>query len=565
MTIRRTCSLTALSVLLVATGVSAADVDPGVHRRLAEVDTTKVWIHLTDKDLAGPALDAALAAAAETLSPRTATRRAQRRTAPGLVDQHDLPVAPAYLDTLARLGVEPVVVSRWLNAVSAYVDEATLGAIGDLPFVRAIELVRRGELVDPVSSAPAALPLGGGFYGLATTQLEQIGLPALHDTGATGAGIVVGILDTGFKRDHEAFNNPDHPLTIVAEHDFINDDPDTGPEPGDPSSQHRHGTLILGTLGAYMPGTLVGGAYDASFILCKTEDTSDEYQGEEDFYVAALEFIEANGGDVATSSLRYTDWYTDDDYDGVTAVTSIGVNIATSNGVFCCTSVGNSGHDSNPATSNLGAPADALEVISVGAVESTGEIVGFSSDGPTADGRVKPEVLAQGSGTYTVDADVPDEYRTASGTSLSCPLVAGAVACLAQAQPGWTVPQMRDLLFRTASYFEAFGTFDPLYVEGYGIIDAAAANALDCNGNGSPDDEDIAGGGSADVDGDGIPDECQCGPDIDGTGDVGFGDLLAVISAWGPCTGSCVQDLDGSGDVGFADLLMVISAWGPCA
>jgi len=283
------------------------------------------------------------------------------------------------------------------------------------------------------------------------------------------------VLDTGFKRTHSAFENEENPLDVIAEYDFINDDPNTAPESGDDPNQHVHGTIILGTLAAYDPGAYVGAAYDASFILCKTEDITDEYQAEEDFYVSGLEFIESNGGDVATSSLRYIAWYTQDDMDGETAVTTIAVNTATDNGVYCCTAVGNDGHDQNPETSRLGAPADAFDVFSVGSVNIFGEPSGFSSDGPTADGRPKPEVLTVGEAAFSISPSDDDGYIEASGTSMATPQMAAAVACLAQSNPAMSVARMRDAFLLTASYYEQEGTYDPLHIWGYGIVDAFAA------------------------------------------------------------------------------------------
>ena len=242
--------------------------------------------------------------------------------------------------------------------------------------------------------------------------------------------------------------------------------------PAIPSSQHNHGTMILGCIGSYQPGELVGGAYDASFVLAKTEDTSGEYEAEEDNYVAGLQFIEANGADMATSSLGYIDWYTQSQLDGETAVTTIAMNIANSNGLHVCTAAGNEYHDSDPATSSLIAPSDAYRVITCGATDLGGSITSFSSEGPTADGRVKPEVLACGSSTDTVSPSSDTGYTTADGTSLSTPLVACAVACLIEAHPEWTVDELRDALFQTADDYVANGTHDPLFVRGYGVVNA---------------------------------------------------------------------------------------------
>ncbi len=447
----------------------------------AEDHQVKAWVFF--EDTKGSATDAqrnvALRELRSTSHPRSVQRRGLRRTDPGLFDVRDLPVPTRYMEAVRALGVRVGVVSRWVNAASVWGTQRQLTEIARLPFVKKLQPVRQGNKPLPVTvHDDGGVATGTGFYGESFDQLTQINLVALHKAGYTGAGVVVGILDTGFQRTHQAFNQPGHVLTVVAEHDFINGDGNTAIEPGDPSGQHSHGTWILGTLGAYLPNTLVGGAYDASFILCKTEDIASETQIEEDYYVAGLEFIEAHGGDMATASLGYIDWYTQADLDGMTAVTTIGVNTATANGVHCCNAAGNEYHDTNPLTSHLIAPADALKVLTCGAVDNTGLIAPFSSDGPSADGRVKPEVLARGVNTRTISSSDNTTTTGLSGTSLSTPLVASAVACLIQAHPDWTVDQMRWYLLYTAKDYVANHTYDPKYVRGYGIIDAMAADGV---------------------------------------------------------------------------------------
>jgi subtilisin family serine protease len=484
-----------------------------------EAGPYKVWIFFTDKGIASPReYDAAIAGVRAAYTPRAIERRrvrgANASRGGAFFDHRDLPVAEAYINLVRAAGADVQRTSRWVNAVSAFATDDELGAIAALPMVTRIQPVARWAGPEPIDMRPfETMPAADGQprtldYGAATGQLQQINLIALHDAGYTGEGVVIGILDTGFKRTHMAFNHPGHEVTVLAEYDFVDDDPIAAPEPGDPFDQHRHGTLILGCIGAYLPGDLVGGAFDAEFILAKTEDTTGEYQAEEDNYVAGLEFIEMNGADMSTSSLGYIDWYTQQDLDGETAVTTIAMNIANDNGLHACTAAGNSYHDSNPSTSALIAPADAFRVITCGAVSSSGGIASFSSDGPTADGRVKPEVLAQGVGTSTVDPFNDSTYTTASGTSLSTPLVAAAVACLIQAHPEWTVDELRDALFYTSDYYVEHRDFDPLFVRGYGILNAFGA-IQDCNENNIPDLIEIADGDGFDCNGNGVLDECD--------------------------------------------------------
>jgi subtilisin family serine protease len=492
-----------------------------LQRRLADVpnERQRVWVFFTDKAIASPrAYAAAVAREVERLTPRARLRRLHRRESLGLVDHRDLPLTPDYVGAVLATGARRRHESRWLNAMSVEAAADRIHAIAALPFVREVRPLARAArprpdllqstdfgAADPIGGAPnpgdgASPPRGlvGPDYGFSFDQLAQINAVAAHQEGYTGAGVVIGVLDTGFKRTHASFNQTAggaHPVQVLNEYDFINDDPVTSPQPGDPSDQHNHGTYILGTLGAYHPGTLVGAAFDASFLLAKTEDVSQEVPAEEDQYVAGLEWIESLGADLATSSLGYIDWYTQADLDGQTAVTTLAVNVATDNGLICCTAAGNETNDGDPGTSHLIAPADALRVLTCGAVDSTGFIAWFSSDGPTADGRVKPEALARGVSTATVSAVSDANIIGVSGTSLSTPLVAGAVALIVQAHPNWNVDRVRRALLHTASGFAVTGGYDAAYVYGYGVIDAQAAIHFvhgDVNGDGAADGDDIA-------------------------------------------------------------------------
>ena len=489
--------------------LTAAAVDPAARDRAArELDrpsdvgaaAAKVWVCFADKGVSRPAeYEAAIARVATEYNPRAVQRRALRGeyAAHGgpLFDEHDLSVVPAYVDAVASTGAQVLLTSRWLNAVSVRATDVQVQQIAELACVAAVRPVVRYRTGDVLDARTASLPAADGDppaerdrldYGLSTAQLAQINVIDLHDTGYTGAGVIVGVLDTGFRLTHRVFHQPGHPINIVAEWDFVDNDANPGIEPGDPLDQHEHGSYILGTLAAYMPGSLVGGAYDAGFILCKVEDAASEYPLEEDWFAAGLEFIEANGGDVATSSL-VANWYTQEAMDGQTSVMARAWNLAAARGLHGCQGAGNSGHDASPLTAHLAAPADAFKVITVGAVDADGFIASFSSDGPTRDGRVKPEVLARGVDTYTLSPWNDTGFEYVSGTSLSTPLAACAVACLVQAYPGWSVDEMRARLFRSANYYVVHGTYDPMFVLGYGLVDALGAyqaphGELNCDG-----------------------------------------------------------------------------------
>ena len=496
-----------------------------------------MWIELAAKPL--PKHD--IVAADTLLSARAIARREAHRTMSGLFDERDLPIDATRLDSVRSTGAIIRTQSRWLNAISVNATDEEIRAIAKLPFVLSVAPLHRSHPIHLDRESP--IEADGGIasldYGSTAAQLLQIDIPSMHMRGFHGEGMIIGILDTGFNRVHEAFHSVEHPLDVIAEWDFVSNDGNTGIETGDDPNQHRHGTWILGTLATYLPGSAIGAAFSAKFVLAKTEVYATETIIEEDYYVAGLEFIEANGADLATSSLGYIDWYTPEMLDGLTAITTRAVNIATANGLVCLTAAGNAGHDADPLTFTIIAPADAFNVITCGAANLNDSIAGFSSDGPTADGRLKPEVLACGVSVVSVNSTNPTGLSAVSGTSLSTPLIAGATALLMQARGDLGVAGVRDALFTTSSDFVANGFTDPLFIRGYGVISAIAA----AKKNRVP----------ADLNLDGL---------------VNAVDLTALLAAWGlcidpdPANGTCIADIDLDGSIGGSDIVRILSAWG---
>ena len=357
--------------------------------------------------------------------------------------------------------------SRWLNAISIECSESELIEISNMPFVKDIKPVNqyRRKFSNKSISTKSLQKLNSTNitdYGAANEQLEQINIPKAHDEGYFGQGVNILILDSGFNLDHPVFDS----LNIVAEWDVINDDSTTKNEDGqDVSTQQNHGTNVFSVLGGYAPGVMVGPAYKANYLLAKTEIVGEEIQVEEDYFVSALEWGEALGADVMSASLGYIDWYSPKDLDGNTAITTNAVDIASDLGVVCITAAGN---ENGNYWNTITPPADADFVISVGAVNYSGNITKFSSRGPTADGRTKPEVCASGYGVYCASGN--SSYVRKNGTSYAAPLVAGGVAILLSAHPNWTPAMVREAILETASQSQ---NEDNIY--GWGIMDVWAA------------------------------------------------------------------------------------------
>ena len=416
--------------------------------------------------------------ALRNLSGRALLRRERRGTARALGFE-DLPLAESYVRAVSERAARVRHELRWLNALSVLATQQELSEIESLPFVSSVDLVRSFRRGAPEPSQPLTGSASGASrnddvsehslnYGTALGQVQQIGVPALHDRGLHGEGVIVAVLDAGFDNlAHEVFAT----TRILAMHDFVNGDGDVanGPDRGEGS----HGTSTLSVLGGFKDGQLIGPAFAASFLLAKTEDTSSETPVEEDNWAAAAEWAEALGADVISSSLGYLDFdrgftsYTFADMDGRTAISTRAAELAAARGIVVVNSAGNSGLDA--AHNTLGAPSDGAHVLAVAAVTVTGERSGFSSVGPSADGRVKPDVAAQGT-AVKVAGSRAGQYNTSNGTSFSCPLTAGAVALVLQAHPDWSVDDVLSVLRRTATNSQ-----NPDRLLGYGIVDARAA------------------------------------------------------------------------------------------
>jgi subtilisin-like proprotein convertase family protein len=441
--------------------------------------TWGVWVFFRDKALSGEALNAALDDAERDFPERTLRRRAKVK-APGarLVDTGDLPLSVEYLAAVIATGAQPRKQSLWLNAASFDATAAQIGAIADLPFVDGVSLVAQFFRPEPQVSpevenagqrarekaAAEAADRWTLDYGGSTAGLEQINVPPVHEMGLSGSGVIVAMLDSGFRTTHNALRD----IPVVAQWDFVDDDPIVDEEEGDPLYSARHGTQTMSTLMGFYNGELVGPAYQASVILARTEDIGDETPIEEDNWVAGLEWAELQGADLVSSSLGYYYWYEFSDLDGNTAVTTVAGDAAVARGLGVFTSAGN--ERDNPEFPHLTAPADGDSIVAMAAVTLDGDIASFSSPGPTFDGRIKPDVSAQGVSNFVASYYNDSNYHTADGTSFACPLVAGVAALILERIPSLTPIQVREALRQTADR-----AANPDNDYGWGIIDAHAA------------------------------------------------------------------------------------------
>jgi hypothetical protein len=439
-----------------------------------------------------PVLACALAAAAPAqappaLSPRLA-RLAARGDTTALVWVLARPGAnlAALADRIRAAGGRVRHVSRLVGGVSGVVPSAALATLAREHSVLRVQPVAvytrpadetcghpSGPACRAAARRPAPLapplpaPVAGAqvsLYGPGRWALDSLDVPALHALGLRGAGVRVAMLDTGFNTLQPYLVG----ATVTDQWDFVYGDSVVRDQPGEAQREMTHGTETWSLLAADSPGVFYGTAPRARFLLYKTEYTPSEHKIEEDHWVAAVERAESLGVDVISSSLGYRDFdapdasYTYAQLNGDVAVTTVAAAAAARLGTLVVVSVGNATH-LTPGT--LGTPADADSIVSVGATDSLGRLASFSSSGPTADGRHKPEVVAPGVAVTVAARD--SGLALGSGTSFSAPLIAGLAALVQGTRLGRPAIQLRGGLLAAGRNRDA-----PNDTLGWGIPDA---------------------------------------------------------------------------------------------
>ena len=407
--------------------------------------------------------------AVSLLSERSIKRRI-KNFGENIITYEDLPIKSEYIEAINSSGAKIVWKLKWFNALSAYLTEKQFTEISSFAFVDKIEKVktidyRRDEKLETslhkrvgVSNSKYNLN-----YGPSLAQVELSDVPIIHDAGFSGEGVLIGILDAGFAwQDHPALQSRD----ILAERDFVNGDDIT--DDGDAS----HGTAVFSLIGGFDEGNIIGPAFDAQYVLAKTEYIYSETHVEEDNYAAALEWMDSIGVDIATTSLGYSEFdegegdYTYADMDGKTTIVTRASELAFSRGILTISSAGNEG---NKSWKYITAPSDGFNTLAVGAVSSDGSLAAFSSVGPTSDGRIKPEFVTQGVGCYHARA-YSNDYKYGSGTSYSAPIASGIASQLLSAFPYLSNEQLRKTLILASDSLN-----NPNNKYGYGLLSAKRA------------------------------------------------------------------------------------------
>lgn len=417
------------------------------------------------------------------LGSRSLERRKKQNIA---ITEEDLPVNPSYINQVKATNATIQYATKWLNGVVVLCNESVLEQIKALSFVKkedikviktrpTTEAEKKVNTKRTYKTAQNNKDFIGDFdfskndYGYSYQQIQMIAVDEMHKKGYFGENILMAIFDSGFKEaDKQSyFKHLFENGQILDTYDFVMNEKSV-------YEDDEHGRMVLSCIAAWQKGLITGTAPKAQFYLFRTEDASSEFVIEEYNWLAAAERSDSLGVDIISSSLGYTTFddkstsYQLKDLDGKTAISTKAAEIASQKGIVVVTSAGNEGGNS---WGKISAPADAPSVLSIGAVNSRGSITYFSSRGYTADGRVKPDVLAMGAGTTV--GSLNSDVTTASGTSFSCPITAGLVAGFWQANPQLSSKQVVEYIRRSGNQYAK-----PDSVYGYGVVNFLRADYL---------------------------------------------------------------------------------------
>lgn len=396
----------------------------------------------------------------EFLSERAIERR-NRQQLP--IDETDLPVSGKYVDELKATGARLVTTSKWNNTVVLEVSDTLLmDEISKKSFVTGVKKVwvspdsipprnmkRKKEVKNKVEKTDC-------HYGNALRQIEIHGGDSLHTAGFAGKGMHVAVIDAGFYNADEIkfFRKMD----LLGTRDFVNPNSDI-------YAENAHGLMVLSCMAANLPKVFVGTAPEASYWLLRSEDNDSEQPIEEDYWAAAIEFADSVGVDVVNTSLGYYEFdegfpaYRYRDLDGHYSLMSHSASLAADKGIVVVCSAGNSGDD---PWKKVTPPGDSENVLTVGAINKNLVNARFSSIGNSADGRIKPDVMAVGVSSVVTGTD--GSVSKGNGTSFASPIMCGIVTCFWQACPWLTAKEVIEAVRQVGDRVDY-----PDNIYGYGV------------------------------------------------------------------------------------------------
>jgi len=449
-----------------------------IQLKFVSAQTSKYFIEFKDKNSS----PYSISRPSEFLSDRSINRRAKQNIQTSF---QDLPVNKTYTDSLKKMGVNVWYTSRWMNSALIETDLPTLEMVKNLSFIKHDNTKTFDKVSARQSNNKSKITSKKTFklrrksktknilttadYGMSFNQDKMIGVDEMHNQGFMGNGMRVAIFDAGFKNANQIkcfqhlFNNN----KVLATYDFVKKEIAV-------YEDDSHGLNVFSVMAAYQPGSLIGPAYQADYILLRTEDASSEYKVEEINWLMAAEYADSAGVDVINSSLGYSTFdnpkmnYKTSQMDGKTAIITRAADIAATKGMLVISSAGNEGND---PWQIITAPADADSILTVGAVDANQNYVTFSSAGPTSDGRIKPDLCTQG--LNTVLCSPSGNITVSSGTSFSSPLMAGMATGFWQAHPELNNIQVIQYLRRSGNNFNT-----PNNMLGYGIPNFKKADQL---------------------------------------------------------------------------------------
>lgn len=408
-----------------------------------------------------------------------------RRTAYNIaIDSFDLPITQRYIDSVRLAGNVTILnKSKWLNQISIFTTDASaLTKINTLPFVESVKTIAARtantikEREEKFKQANTILPIYSNSrisatqdffnYGNTLNEIKLHNGQFLHNIGLRGQNMLIAVLDAGFfqYKNLSSFDSMNLNNQVLQTWDFVANETSV-------VEDNSHGMSCLSAITGNIPGTFVGTSPKANVVLYRTEDVVSEYPIEEFNWVCALEKADSIGAQIASTSLGYTTFDNSDmdheyaSMNGRTTTAAKGGAIAHRKGLLLFSANGN---DGNSGWKFLSTPADIDSTIAVGAVNATGNVGSFSSYGPSADGRIKPDAAAVGVSAFVQNTN--NTVGAGNGTSYACPKLAGLGTCLWQGFPEFNNYTIREAIIKSGSIYN-----NPNDRIGYGIPDMKKA------------------------------------------------------------------------------------------